>query len=718
MSNSNFVHLHVHTQYSLLDGACRVDELVQKAVRLGMPALGMTDHGNMFGAVHFYQAAKKAGIKPIIGCEAYVAPHSRFDKNPDQRNLSHLVLLVKDAQGYANLVKLVSAGYLEGFYYRPRLDHDLLSQYAKGLIATSACLRGEVPGHLLKGNYDTAVKAADNLNQIFGQGNFYIELMDHGLLEQKKVNEGLIKIATRLGLPLVATNDVHYIEHDQHQAHEALLCIQTQTTLDDPRRMKFGSDQFYFKSADDMELQFAAVPDAVKNTLAIAEKVDLKLDFDQYHLPRYETPVGKTKEGYLRELCAAGLLRRYGTAKVSGELSARLEFELKAVEDMGFVSYFLVVWDFIHYAKSKGIPVGPGRGSAAGSLVSYLLGITDLDPIKYGLLFERFLNPGRKSMPDIDIDFCYERRNEVIDYVTQKYGRDNVAQIITFGSMQAKAAVRDVGRAMAVSYADVDRIAKLIPNNIGITIDEALDIEPQLKELVATDKTARDLVATAQVLEGLNRHASIHAAGVVIADRPLAEHVPMFRSTDGQVTTGFDMDGISKMGLLKIDFLGLRTLTVIADAVKLIKEHKGRDIDIDALPLDDAKTYDMLGQANSFGIFQLESGGMRDLLKKMKPSEFEDLIAILALYRPGPMGSGMLDDFIERKRDPQKVKYPHPKLQELLKTTYGIIVYQEQVMQIASVLAGFSMAQADDLRKAMGKKIPAEMEKMRSFFVE
>jgi len=720
MSNSNFVHLHVHTQYSLLDGACRVDELVQKAVALGMPALGMTDHGNMFGAVHFYQAAQKAGIKPIIGCEAYVAPHSRFDKNPDQRNLSHLVLLVKDARGYANLVKLVSAGYLEGFYYRPRLDHDLLSKYAKGLIATSACLRGEVPGHLLKGNDDAALRAADHLNQIFGQGNFYIELMDHGILEQKKVNEGLVKIATRLGLPLVATNDVHYIEHDQHQAHEALLCIQTQTTLDDPRRMKFGSDQFYFKSADDMEHQFAAVPEAVKNTLAIAEKVDLKLDFDQYHLPRYETPVGKTKEGYLRELCAAGFVRRYGTANPAAgrELSARLEFELKAVEDMGFVSYFLVVWDFIHYAKSKGIPVGPGRGSAAGSLVSYLLGITDLDPIKYGLLFERFLNPGRKSMPDIDIDFCYERRNEVIDYVTQKYGRDNVAQIITFGSMQAKAAVRDVGRAMAVSYADVDRIAKLIPNSIGITIDEALNVEPQLRELVATDKTARDLVATARVLEGLNRHASIHAAGVVIADRPLAEHVPMFKSTDGQVTTGFDMDGISKMGLLKIDFLGLRTLTVIADAVKLIKEHKGKDIDIDALPLDDVKTYEMLSQANSFGIFQLESGGMRDLLKKMKPSEFEDLIAILALYRPGPMGSGMLDDFIECKRDPQKVKYPHPKLQELLKTTHGIIVYQEQVMQIASVLAGFSMAQADDLRKAMGKKIPAEMEKMRSFFIE
>ncbi len=715
---SQFVHLHVHTQYSLLDGACRVDELVQKAAALGMPALGMTDHGNMFGAVHFYQAAKKAGIKPIIGCEAYVTPYSRFDKAPEQRTLSHLVLLAKDAQGYANLVKLVSAGYLEGFYYRPRMDHDLLAQYAKGLIATSACLKGEVPGHLLKGNYDAAVKAADRLNQIFGKGNFYIELMDHGLLEQKKVNEGLIKIAHHLHLPLVATNDVHYIEHNQCHAHEALLCIQTQTTLNDPKRMKFDTDQFYFKSAEEMGQYFAAVPEAIQNTLAIAEKINLKLDFDQYHLPRYETPVGKSKEEYLRELCREGFLRRYGTAEMSPEMSIRLEHELKTIEDMGFISYFLIVWDFISYARSKGIPVGPGRGSAAGSLVSYLLGITDLDPIKYGLLFERFLNPGRKSMPDIDIDFCYERRNEVIDYVTQKYGRDNVAQIITFGSMQAKAAVRDVGRAMAMSYADVDRIAKLIPNNIGITIDEALNIEPQLKELIETDKSARDLITIAQVLEGLNRHASVHAAGVVIADRPLAEHVPMFRSTDGQVITGFDMDGISKIGLLKMDFLGLRTLTVLTDAVKLIKEHQGKDIDIDTLPLDDPKTYAMLSQANSFGVFQLESGGMRDLLKKMKPAEFEDLIAILALYRPGPMGSGMLDDFIERKRDSKKVKYPHPKLQEVLKTTYGIIVYQEQVMQIASVLAGFNMTQADDLRKAMGKKIPAEMAKMRSFFVD
>ena len=715
--SAEFVHLHVHTQYSLLDGACRVDELVKKASILEMPALGMTDHGNMFGAIHFYKACLKAKIKPIIGCEVYLTPASRLDRNSDQKSICHLTLLAASNEGYANLMKLVTASYLEGFYYKPRIDKEILTKYAKGIIATSGCLKGEVAGHLLRGHPDAALKAADEYRQIFEKGHYYIELMDHGIMEQKKVNEELILIAKQLNLPLMASNDVHYLEQGQSMAHETLLCIQTQTTLNDPNRMRFATDQFYFKDPQAMKNIFAGLPEALSNTLAIAEQCNLKLDFDQYHLPRYEVPEGTTAKSYMMELCKKGMLKRYpaGADKV---LLQRLEHELKTIEDMGFVSYFLIVWDFITYAKSIGVPVGPGRGSAAGSLVSYLLGITDLDPIKYGLLFERFLNPGRKSMPDIDIDFCFERRGEIIDYVTKKYGADNVAQIITFGSMQAKAAVRDVGRAMGMSYPDVDRIAKLIPNELGITIEHALDSEPQLREAAEFDNTTRQLLATAQVLEGLNRHASIHAAGVVISDKPLTEYVPLFKSSDGQVTTGFDMDGISQIGLVKMDFLGLRTLTVIVESLKIIKEHRGISIDIDQLPLDDKKTYEMLGRANAMGVFQLESGGMRDLLKKIKPSEFEDLIAINALYRPGPLGSGMLDDFIKRKRGEQKISYPHPKLEGVLKPTYGIILYQEQVMQIASVIAGFNMTQADDLRKAMGKKIAAEMQKARSFFIE
>ena len=717
MSSSDFVHLHVHTQYSLLDGACRVDELVKKAAILGMPALGMTDHGNMFGAIHFYKACQKSKIKPIIGCEAYITPNSRFDKDTDQKSICHLTILAASNEGYANLMKLVSAAYLEGFYYKPRIDKEILARLSKGLIGTSGCLKGEVAGHLLRGNFEAALKAAEQYRQIFEPGHYYIELMDHGILEQKKVNEELIKIAKALNLPLVASNDVHYIEQGQAMAHETLLCIQTQTTLSDPNRMRFATDQFYFKEPEAMKTMFAWAPESISNTLLIAEQCNLKLDFDQYHLPRFVVPEGTDAKSYLLALCEKGFLRRY-PAGVDNALRQRLEHELKTIGDMGFISYFLIVWDFINHAKSIGVPVGPGRGSAAGSLVSYLLGITDLDPIKYGLLFERFMNPGRKSMPDIDIDFCYERRGEIIEYVTKKYGSDNVAQIITFGSMQAKAAVRDVGRAMGMSYPDVDRIAKMIPNEIGITIEQALNVEPQLREASEFDKTAQQLLATAQVLEGLNRHASIHAAGVVISDKPLTEYVPLFKSSDGQITTAFDMDGISQMGLLKMDFLGLRTLTVITETIKLIKQHQGIDIDIDALTLDDKKSYEMLGRANAMGVFQLESGGMRDLLKKMRPSEFEDLIAILALYRPGPMGSGMLDDFIKRKRGEQKISYPHPKLEAVLKPTYGIILYQEQVMQIASVIAGFNMTQADDLRKAMGKKIASEMQKMRSFFIE
>ncbi len=676
----------------------------------------MTDHGNMFGAIHFYETAMKAGIKPIIGCEAYVAPGSRFDKNPQQSGASHLVLLAKDETGYRNLMKLISAGYLEGFYYRPRMDKEILTQYSQGLLATSACLRGEIAWNIKQGKYDEALKAADAYQHIFGKGNFYLELMEHGLPDQKIVNEGLLKIAKDLNLPLVVTNDIHYLEQAQFKAHEALLCIQTQTFLNDPNRMRLKTDQFYFKDPALMKKEFAWAPEALKNTLAIAEKCNLNLRFDQYHLPRYEPPGGVDKEEFMKQLCLKGIQERYG--RMNKEIEDRLTHELNTIKKMDFVSYFLIVWDFIHYAKQKGIPVGPGRGSAAGSLVSYVLGITDLDPLKYGLLFERFLNPERSGMPDIDIDFCFERRGEVIEYVTKKYGKDNVAQIITFGTMQARAAVRDVGRVMSVAYGDVDKIAKLIPAEPGITLQEALKIEPQLTKLYQEDKIAAEVIDTAQVLEGLNRHASIHAAGVVIGDKPLTEYVPLFRTPEGQITTGYSMDGIAKIGLLKMDFLGLRTLTVIDQTVKWIKKTHNKDIDISKIPLDDLKTFELLSSASSAGIFQLESGGMRELLKKSRPNAFEDLIAILALYRPGPMGSGMLDDYIKRKKGEVKVRYPHAKLDSVLKETFGIIIYQEQVMQMASVLAGFTMTMADHLRRAMSKKIPEVMEEMRRSFVE
>ncbi len=718
MSHSDFVHLHVHTQYSLLDGACRIKNLVQKAVDYKMPAVAMTDHGNLFGAIDFYQAATAAGIKPLIGCETYVVTTgSRFDKTTRAKgSLSHLILFARDNQGYRNLLKLVSAGYLEGFYYYPRLDKELLAQHSEGILATSACLRGEIAWNLVQEDYNAALKAADELSHIFGKENFYLELMDHGLPEQKVVNEGLLKISKELNIPLIVTNDVHYLEQAQFTAHEALLCIQTQSTINDPKRMRLKTDQFYFKDPALMHREFSWAPQALANTLVVAEKCNVKLDFDQIHLPVFVPPGGKAKEVYLRELCQEGIKRRYPV--VTKEIQERLEHELKVIEKMGFISYFLIVWDFINFAKNRGIPVGPGRGSAAGSIVSYLLGITDLDPLKYGLLFERFLNPDRSGMPDIDIDFCFERRGEVIDYVTQKYGKENVAQIITFGTMQARAAIRDVGRVLGAAYADVDKIAKLVPAEIGITIEDALQKEPQLDKLCKEDKAAKEIIETAQVLEGLNRHASTHAAGVVIGDKPLNEYVPLFKTSDDQITTGFAMNAIAKIGLLKMDFLGLRTLTVLSEAVKLIKRIHGLDIDISKVPLDDKKTYRLLGSANSFGVFQLESAGMRELLKKIKPSEFEDIISVLALYRPGPMGSGMLDDFIKRRRGEVAVQYDHPKLEPILKETYGIIVYQEQVMKIPVALAGFSMVQADHLRRAMSKKIPSVMEQMRKDFVD
>ena len=599
MPHSDFVHLHLHTQFSLLDGACRIPELLTLAKQYNMDSLAITDHGNMFGAIDFYLEALKHGIKPIIGCETYIAPKSRLDK--ESRGIEdaayHLILLARDETGYHNLMKLVSSAYLEGFYYRPRIDKEILSQYSKGLIGLSACLKGEIPSLIQQKRVNDALKLADTYRNIFEKDNFYLEIQENSIPDQKIVNEGLIKIAKELNLPLVATNDVHYLTRDRAASHEALLCIQTQTTLDDPNRMRFQTDEFYFKSPQEMKTLFKETPEAISNTCEIASRCNLELDFKKVHLPKYEAPVGKTKEEYLKELCEKGLKEKY--EKVSKEISDRLEYELKIIQNMGFVSYFLIVWDFIHYAKSKGIPVGPGRGSAAGSLVSYLLGITDLDPLKYGLLFERFLNPERMGLPDIDIDFCYERRQEVIEYVTQKYGQENVAQIITFGTMQARGVVRDVGRVMGMSYADVDRIAKLIPPELDMTLKKALESEPELNNLYKNDPEVTKLITTGLVLEGLNRHASVHAAGVVIADKPLDNYSPLFKTTDDQITTGFSMGILEKIGLLKVDFLGLRTLTVIDQAVKIIKETRNIDIQIQKLPLDDKNTYKLLASAHT-----------------------------------------------------------------------------------------------------------------------
>jgi DNA polymerase-3 subunit alpha len=717
MPRSEFIHLHLHTQFSLLDGACRIPEILSLANHYKMDSLAITDHGNMFGAIEFYLEAQRAGIKPIIGSEVYVAPGSRLEKNSIGISEAsyHLILLAKDETGYQNLMKLVSIGYLEGFYYRPRIDKEVLSQLSAGLIGLSACLKGEIPALLQERRFNDALKCADTYLNILGKDNFYLELQANGIPEQDMVNQGLIKIAKELHIPLVATNDVHYLSRDKAASHEALLCIQTQTTLDDPNRMRFQTDEFYFKSPQEMQELFKDIPEAVTNTLEIAGRCNLELDFSKVHLPKYEPPAGKTKEEFLRGLCEEGLKERFEV--ITSVISERLEHEMKIITDTGFLSYFLIVWDFIHYARSQGIPVGPGRGSAAGSLVSYLLGITDIDPLKYGLLFERFLNPERLGLPDIDIDFCYERRQEVIDYVTKKYGQENVAQIITFGTMQARAVLRDVGRVMGIAYADVDRIAKMIPPDPSITLKDALEGEEELKNLYKNDPQITKLINTALSLEGLNRHASIHAAGVVIADKPLDNYMPLFKTGDDQITTGYSMGILEKIGLLKVDFLGLRTLTVIYETLKIIKETQGLEVNIKKVSLDDPMTYKLLASSQTIGVFQVESSGMRDLLKKLEPSRFEDLIALLALYRPGPIGSGMLDDFMQRKHGRIPIKYDHKKLEAILKETYGIIVYQEQIMQIASSIAGFSLAQADLLRRAMSKKFPEVMEKQRSNFI-
>ncbi len=718
MSHSDFVPLHCHTEYSLLDATCKIDDLMTRAKELRFPALAMTDNGNLFGAIQFYTKAMKAGIKPIIGLSTYVAPGSRFEKQAHgiKEASFHLTLLAMNEKGYRNLIKLSSIGYTEGFYYRPRVDKEVLKEHSEGLIALSGGLKGEIPYYLYHDQMHDARKVAKEYIEIFGTDRFYLEVMDHGIEPQKKVIEGSLQLAEELKIGIVATNDTHYIRQNEAMAHDALICIGTGAKLDEQNRMRYQGDQYYLKSAEEMKALFRNCPQAIRSTVEIADRCNLELNFNKLFLPKFAPPDGKTQDAYFEELCVRLLRERFG-GEIPPEYDKRLRLELALISKMGFISYFLIVWDFIRFAKEKGIPVGPGRGSAAGSLVAYSLHITDVDPIRYHLYFERFLNPERVSMPDIDIDFCYVRREEVIEYVKRKYGVSNVAQIITFGTMAAKAAVRDVGRVMGLAYGEVDRIAKLIPLELKMTLKLALEREPQLKELVATDSRIAQLVETSQALEGLSRHASVHAAGVVISDVALIEHVPLYKAED-QICTQYTMKDLEKIGLLKMDFLGLKTLTVIDDAVKIVQKTRDIRIDISRLPENDPETYEMLARGDALGVFQLESSGMRDLLKKMKPNQFEHLVALLALYRPGPLGSGMVDDFIKRMRDPKLIKYDHPALEPSLKETYGVILYQEQVMRIVSDLAGFTLAQADSLRRAIGKKIPEVMAKEKKAFMD
>lgn len=733
MEHSDFVHLHLHTKYSLLDGAIRLKELFALAKKYKMPALAMTDHGNMFGAIEFYTKAYENGIKPIIGCEVYVAPGSRFKK--ESRGISdasyHLTLLAKDTKGYKNLLKLASAAYFEGFYYRPRVDKDLLKEHNEGLIALSGCLHGELSRLIEIGDKEKALKAAGAYKEMFDDNRFYLEMQDNKIRLQETVNEGLVEIGKKLDLPLVATNDCHYLKRENSRAHEVLLCIQTGKTLNDTDRMRFATDEFYFKSPEEMKSSFSAYPDALKNTIEISERCNLKLRFGQLHLPNFDVPQGETLDSYLEKISREGLEERLEPIKSrGGDVSSiseryfkRLEEELGIIKSMGFSGYFLIVSDFVNYARKRNIPVGPGRGSAAGSLVAYSLKITDIDPLPYDLLFERFLNPGRISMPDIDVDFCVDGRDEIIKYVANKYGKENVAQIITFGKMQAKGVVRDVGRALDMPYKDVDRIAKLIPNTPNISLENALKQEPRLRELEQKDEGVANLISLARSLEGLPRHASTHAAGIVISNQPLVEYLPLYKGQSGEVVTQFAMKEVEKIGLIKFDFLGLKTLTLIENTQKLIVKREGEEhhryqgLDLSQTSLDDELTYRLLEAGDTSGIFQLEGSGMRDLLIKLKPENFDDLIALLALYRPGPLGSGMVDDFIKRKHGLIPVKYEVPQLEEILKDTYGVIVYQEQVMKIASTLADFTLGDADLLRRAMGKKKPEEMAEQKEKFL-
>jgi DNA polymerase-3 subunit alpha len=723
-----FVHLHLHTEFSLLDGACRIDELLDEAVALKMPALAVTEHGNMFSSVVFHDHAKDRGLKPILGCEVYVAPGSRLDKSGPQTETNHLVLLAETDEGYSNLIKLVSAGYTEGFYYRPRIDKELLAKHAKGLIGLSSCLKGEVASALRVEQARPALEAAARLRDILGPKNFFLEMQYQGIEEQKTVNRGILPLARELDLPLVVTNDVHYLRQGDYQPHDVLLCIGTGKTVNDTQRLRYTGDQFFLKTAEQMGMVFSGHPDALKNTLLIAERCNVNIPKGINHLPSFGVPDGFTLDQYFEHIAREGFAQRLPRLRqhladgrlrhAIDEYDRRLDYEIAMIKQMAYAGYFLIVWDFIRHAREQGIPVGPGRGSAAGSLVAWCMRITDVDPIDFDLIFERFLNPERVSLPDIDVDFCERRRGEVIEYVTRKYGRENVAQIITFGTMKAKAVIRDVGRALDMPYADVDRIAKQIPPALDMTLDKALAENPVLKDMAAKDPKVKEVIDIGRRLEGMSRHASVHAAGVVIAPGPITDYAPLYKGARDEITTQWNMKEVERVGLLKMDFLGLSTLTLIQDCLAEIKRTEGVDLDIDAIPLDDAATYKVFGEGAAYGIFQFESSGMRELLRKARPERLDDLIALNALYRPGPLKSGMVDDFISRKQGRTEIKYDLPSLEPILADTYGVIAYQEQVMRIAQVVAGFSLGQADVLRKAMGKKDPKVMAKQREAFMD
>ncbi|MDY6794262.1 MAG: DNA polymerase III subunit alpha [Actinomycetota bacterium] len=713
-----FVHLHNHTEYSMLDGAARIPDLVRSAGEKGYEALAITDHGGMYGVIPFFSQARKEGIKPIIGAELYLTSGSRFDRKPARGDGAyHMLLLAENQNGYRNLMKLVTLSFIDGYYYKPRIDKELLHEYNRGIIALSACIKGEIPSLLLHDDYKGAADLAREYASIFGEDNFYLELQDQSLPEQKKVNPGIIQIARELGIGLVATNDTHYVDKGDHLHHDVLLCIQTNSTLDQEDRLRFSSDQFYLKDYQEMKDTFGDIPEALSNTVHIAERCEVDIEFGRYLLPNYQVPEGYDLDAYLENLAWKGLSSLY--PEVTKELEERLRYELSVIKEMGFSGYFLIVWDFIKYSKEKGIVVGPGRGSAAGSLVAYTLGITMVDPIKYGLLFERFLNPSRRTMPDIDIDFCYKRRPEVIDYVSRKYGEDRVAQIVTFSTMAARAAIRDAGRVYNLEYGKVDRLAKMVPEVLNITLEKALETSPDFKQAYDTDEMARKIIETALKLEGITRQDSIHAAGVVIADDDLSSYTPLQRrGPEEEIVTQYDMDAIQKIGLLKMDFLGLRTLTVISDTLQNIQRSQGISVDIERIPIDDAAAFELLQRGDTVGVFQLESPGMRSLLQELHPDCFEDLVAVLALYRPGPLRSGMVKDFVNRKHKRMPIKYLHPDLEPVLDQTYGIMVYQEQVMRLAVEMAGYTMAEADILRKAIAKSKAQELKEERQKFIQ
>ena len=710
-----FCHLHTHTEYSLLDGEAGIKKLVKRVKELGMDSCAITDHGMMYGVVDFYRECRANGIKPVIGCEVYVAPQSRFDKQPGVDNkYSHLILLAENGIGYKNLIYLVSKGCTEGYYYKPRIDKELLRGHSEGLIALSACLAGEVPRLLLNGEHEAARAAAREHMEIFGRDNYFIELQDHGLDEQKRIIPELIEIAKELDLGLVATNDIHYLTRRDAEYQDVLMCIQMEKTINDTDRMRFETDEFYIKSEDEMRALFPYAPEAIENTARIAARCNVEFDFDTRHLPKFDVPGGRDAFEYLKELCAGGLASRYG-GNPAPELKERLEYELGVIKRMGFTDYFLIVSDFISFARGHDVPVGPGRGSAAGSIVSYSLGITSIDPIKYGLIFERFLNPERVSMPDIDIDFAPEGRQKVIEYVVSKYGAENVAQIVTFGTMKAKLAIRDVGRALGMAYGDVDRVAKLVPRDLNITIDEALRTAPELRALYESDTDVRRLIDTSRALEGLPRHASTHAAGVVITGEPIVSYVPLMMNKDNFITTQFPKDTVESLGLLKMDFLGLRNLTVIKSALEIIKNTRGIDVDLDRIGYNEREVFELISSGNDDGVFQMESAGMQSFMMELRPDTLEDIIAGIALYRPGPMDQ--IPRYIHNKRNPQDVTYKHPKLEPILDVTYGCMVYQEQVLEIVRSLAGYSLGKADQLRRTISKKKAEQMKVERQNFI-